>query len=134
MCVGWVLTSDWSNTSVADGLGFIPKDDPVTCHRNFDLPRRGWLPRFGLGRHCTQDGFYVHQVPLAYTAAFVRRASNPVRSWELYRLGNLWVPMNSLWTTQYSLHRMTCYAGCVCIKVRKVCHVSAIEKRLKLHR
>ena len=32
---------------IADGRGFIPKDDPETCYRNFDPPRRGWLPNFG---------------------------------------------------------------------------------------
>ena len=26
--------------AIADGLGVIPKDDPETCHRNFDPPRR----------------------------------------------------------------------------------------------
>ena len=31
-------------------LGLIPKDDPETCHRNFDSPRRGWLLRFGTPR------------------------------------------------------------------------------------
>ena len=24
--------------AIADGLGFFPKDDPETCHCNFDLP------------------------------------------------------------------------------------------------
>ena len=33
---------------IADSLGFIPKDNPETCHRNFDPPQRGWLPRFVL--------------------------------------------------------------------------------------
>ena len=33
--------------TIADGLGFIPKDDPETFHRNFDPPRRGLLPRYG---------------------------------------------------------------------------------------
>ena len=28
---------------IADGLEFIPKDDPDTCHRNFDPLRRGFL-------------------------------------------------------------------------------------------
>ena len=32
---------------IADDLGFIPKDDPETCHHNFNLSRRGWLPHFG---------------------------------------------------------------------------------------
>ena len=27
--------------AIADGLGFIPKDDPETCHRNFDPQWRG---------------------------------------------------------------------------------------------
>ena len=35
---------------IADGLGFIPKDDPDTCHRNFDQPQRGCLPCFGTSR------------------------------------------------------------------------------------
>ena len=30
--------------AIADGLGFIPKDDLETCHRNFYPTRRGWLP------------------------------------------------------------------------------------------
>ena len=36
--------------AIADGLGFIPKDDPETFHRNFDPLRRGWLPHFGTPR------------------------------------------------------------------------------------
>ena len=40
----WVHS--WLNRAV--GLGFIPKDDSETCHHNFDPPRRGWLPCFGI--------------------------------------------------------------------------------------
>ena len=41
------LLSDKSYVvAIADGLEFIPKDDPETCLRNFDQQRRGWLPRF----------------------------------------------------------------------------------------
>ena len=36
--------------TIADGLGLIPMDGPETCHHTFDLPRRGWLPRFGTPR------------------------------------------------------------------------------------
>ena len=36
--------------AIPDGLGFIPKDDPKTYHRNFDPTLRGWLPRFGTFR------------------------------------------------------------------------------------
>ena len=36
--------------AIADGLGFIPKDHPETCHRNFDPTRRRWLPRFDTPR------------------------------------------------------------------------------------
>ena len=36
--------------AIADGLGFIPKDDSEICHRNCHPPRRGWLPRFGTPR------------------------------------------------------------------------------------
>ena len=32
---------------IADDLGFIPKKVPETCHRNFEPPRREWLPLFG---------------------------------------------------------------------------------------
>ena len=28
----------------------MPEDDPEICHHNFDLPRRGWFPRFGTPR------------------------------------------------------------------------------------
>ena len=28
------------------GLRHIHKDDPETCHRSYDPPRRIWLPRF----------------------------------------------------------------------------------------
>ena len=34
--------------AIADCRGFIRKDDPDTCHRNFEW--RGWLPRFGTPR------------------------------------------------------------------------------------
>ena len=30
-----------------DGLRHIPKEDPETCHDNFDQTRRRWLPSFG---------------------------------------------------------------------------------------
>ena len=43
----------------ADGLGFILKDDPETCHRNFDPPRRGWLSRFGTPRGIIWIGTWV---------------------------------------------------------------------------
>ena len=36
--------------AIADSLGLIPKDGPETCHHNFNLPRRGWLPRFCASR------------------------------------------------------------------------------------
>ena len=48
-----------------------------SIHHNFDRPRRRWLsplvpPRgiiwWGFKRHCTHDGFFMHQVPLAYMA------------------------------------------------------------------
>ena len=35
---------------VANGLEFIPKDELEICHRNFNPPRRGGLPRFGTPR------------------------------------------------------------------------------------
>ena len=40
----------------SDGLGLVPKDDPETCHCNFDPPQRGWLPRFGTPRRHNLDG------------------------------------------------------------------------------
>ena len=36
--------------AIANGLGFIPTDDPETCHRNYDPPRREWLSRYGAPR------------------------------------------------------------------------------------
>ena len=45
----------------------------------------------GSWRTCPHDGFYMHQVPLAYMAVFARRTWNPglpVRNCGLYRLGN----------------------------------------------
>ena len=36
--------------ATADGLGFIPKDVPETCHCNFDPLRRGRLLRFSTPR------------------------------------------------------------------------------------
>ena len=46
--VGWVLTpSRETRWTIADGLGLYSKNVPRICHHNFDLPRRGWLPRFG---------------------------------------------------------------------------------------
>ena len=44
--------------AIADGLGFIPKDDLETCHRNFDQPRSGWLLRFGTPRGTIWMGTY----------------------------------------------------------------------------
>ena len=44
----WIGLSEFNvglelrKSAVADGLGFIPEDDPETCHHNFDPPRRGW--------------------------------------------------------------------------------------------
>ena len=29
--------------TIADGLGLIPMDDPLTCLHKFDPPQRGWL-------------------------------------------------------------------------------------------
>ena len=49
----WTRTTQWA---VSDGLGFIPKNGPETCHHNFDLPRRGWLPRFGTPRGIIRMG------------------------------------------------------------------------------
>ena len=40
----------------ADGLEYIPKDGPETCHRNFYPPRRGWLPSFGTPRSIIWKG------------------------------------------------------------------------------
>ena len=61
---GFNVRLDQRQWSIVDGLGFILKDDPETCHRNFDLPRRGWFPRFGilrggkeLGGYCTHDAW-----------------------------------------------------------------------------
>ena len=48
--VGWLggfnvsLELRW--WAFADGLGFFPKDNPDTCHRNFNLPKRGGSPAF----------------------------------------------------------------------------------------
>ena len=52
--VGWMsgfnIGLELRYWALADGRGFIPKDDQDTGHRNFDPPRRGWLPRFGTPR------------------------------------------------------------------------------------
>ena len=65
--------------AIADGLGLNPKDSPETCHHN--LIRHGgngsllWNTQrydfeWELGGHCTHDGFYMHQVTLAYMTVF----------------------------------------------------------------
>ena len=36
--------------AIADGLGFIPEDDPETYYHNFDPPRRGRFCHFGTSR------------------------------------------------------------------------------------
>ena len=65
--------------AIADGLGLNPKDSPETCHHN--LIRHGgngsllWNTQrydfeWELGGHCTRDGFYMHQVTLAYMAVY----------------------------------------------------------------
>ena len=33
---------------IADGLGFIPEDDPETCHHNFDPPQLWYPQRYNL--------------------------------------------------------------------------------------
>ena len=45
--MGGTRATQWA---ITDGLGLILKDGPETCHHNFDLPRRGWLPCFGTPR------------------------------------------------------------------------------------
>ena len=42
--------------TIADGLGFIPMDDPETFHRNFDPSRKGWIPHFGPIRGIISNG------------------------------------------------------------------------------
>ena len=37
----------------------IPKNDPETCHRNFDPPQRGWLLRFGTPRGIIWMGTWI---------------------------------------------------------------------------
>ena len=62
MSKGWVGLSGFNirleqrQWAIADGLGFILKDDPETCHHNFDLPRRGWLLRFEIPRSIIRMG------------------------------------------------------------------------------
>ena len=65
----------------ADGLGVNPKADPETIGLAISIlgqvarpslcqfPPRGIIDR-ELGGHCTHDGFYMHQVPLAYMVVF----------------------------------------------------------------
>ena len=73
----------------ADGLRVNPKADPETTGLAILILRqtarqslcqgtpRGIIDK-EFGGHCTHDGFYVHQVPLAYMVVFSqRRATNP---------------------------------------------------------
>ena len=65
----------------ADGLGVNQKADPETSGLTILILRqvarpslcqvtpRGIIGR-ELGGHCTHDGFYMHQVPLAYMVVF----------------------------------------------------------------
>ena len=47
---GFNVGLEQSQWAIVNGLGFILKDDPETCHRNFDSPRREWLLRFDTPR------------------------------------------------------------------------------------
>ena len=81
-----------------DGLSVNPKADPeiislaILVFRQEARPFlcKGIIDR-ELGRHCTRDIFYMHQVSLGYIVIFrQRRASNrgpPVSSPKLYRPG-----------------------------------------------
>ena len=81
--VGWFNVGlELRKWAIADGLGFIPKND--RRHAIAILIRLGGdgspaLVLFGweLGGHCSYDGFYMHKVLLACMAVFARRASNP---------------------------------------------------------
>ena len=48
LCVGWAGWVQRRTRAMLVGYcrlsGMHQKDDPETCHRNFDLPWRGWLP------------------------------------------------------------------------------------------
>ena len=50
--VGWLdgfnVRLERRRLTIADGLGVTLEDGLETCHHSFDLPRRGWLPRFGI--------------------------------------------------------------------------------------
>ena len=54
--MGWVGLSGFNvgleqrKNVIADSLGVTPKDEPEIWHRNFDLPRMGWLPQFDTPR------------------------------------------------------------------------------------
>ena len=73
--------------TIADCLGFIPKDNP-----NFDSPRRGCFLRFGTPRGIIWMGNWRSLNPRQILPApGARRAMNPghpVRNWRLFRLGN----------------------------------------------
>ena len=46
MLGGFSVGLELRKWGIADVLGFNPKNDPETCHRNFNAPKMGWLPHF----------------------------------------------------------------------------------------
>ena len=90
---GWTFANDLGVNQKADPekIGL-----PISILRHVARPSfcqgtpRGIIDR-ELGGHCTHDGFYMHQAPLAYMVVFSQRwASNPcppVSSPTLYRPG-----------------------------------------------
>ena len=61
---GFNVGQELRQWAIADGLGFSQKDDPETCHHNFDPPRRGWRPGFGTPKGIILDGNLKDIAPL----------------------------------------------------------------------
>ena len=58
MLGGFNVELEQCKWAIVDSLGFIAKDDPATCHHNFDQPRRRWFPRFCTARIIICMGIY----------------------------------------------------------------------------
>ena len=73
--------------AIADRLGLIPHDSSETCHVKILIRHGGeapplWYPQgynfeWELGAYSTHDGFYLHQMPLAYMMVFRQASLDP---------------------------------------------------------
>ena len=82
--------------AIAEDLGLIPKDGPETCHHNFDLPWRGWIPGLATPRGIILNG---NLEDIALTKAS--------RAWNLAKEGSPWKAWAFLSGDECSTDRIT---------------------------